>query len=78
MKGINRFVVLAQRGRFSITDLYEQLGISGKTDYQHLERCAALGLAGVRPRSHRPHSCPRRTDEAASSLILAVRRLHRT
>lgn len=78
MEGINRFVVLAQSGHFSIADLYEQFGISGKTGYQHLERYAALSLTGLRPRSHRPHYCPRRTDESANDLILAVRRLHRT
>jgi transposase len=60
MEEINRFVVLAQSGRFSVTDLCEQFGISRKTGYKHLERCAALGLAGLRPRSHRPHVCPQR------------------
>jgi len=51
MEEINRFVVLAQSGRFSVTDLCEQFGISRKTGYKHLERYAALGLAGLRPRS---------------------------
>jgi transposase len=78
MEEINRFVVLAQSGRFSVTDLCEQFGISRKTGYKHLERYAALGLAGLRPRSHRPHHCPQRTDEAVTALILAERRLHRT
>jgi transposase len=63
MEEINRFVVLAQSGRFSVTDLCEQFGISRKTGYKHLERYAALGMAGLRPRSHRPHHCPQRTDE---------------
>ncbi|MFM9954973.1 MAG: leucine zipper domain-containing protein [Opitutaceae bacterium] len=31
---------------------------SRKTGYKHLERCAALGLAGLQPRSHRPHHSP--------------------
>jgi transposase len=60
MEELNRFVVLAQSGRFSVTDLCEQFGISRKTGYKHLERYAALGLAGLRPRSHRPHGCPQR------------------
>jgi transposase len=63
MEEINRFVVLAQSGRFSVTDLCEQFGISRKTSYKHLERYAALGLAGLRPRSHRPHSCPQRAHQ---------------
>ena len=44
MEEINRFVVLAQSGRFSVTDLCEQFGISRKTGYKHLERYAANGL----------------------------------
>ena len=63
MEEINRFVVLAQSGRFSVTDLCEQFGISRKTGYKYLERYAAHGLAGLTPRSHRPHhvrNAPRR------------------
>ena len=70
MEEINRFVVLAQSGRFSVTDLCEQFGISRKTCYKHLERYAALGLAGLQPRSHRPHHSPQRTDETLEALIL--------
>lgn len=45
MEQINRFVVLAQSGRFSLTDLCEQFGISRKTGYKHLSRYAANRLA---------------------------------
>ena len=34
---INRFVVLANSERFTVTDLCEQFGISRKTAYKHLE-----------------------------------------
>jgi transposase len=78
MEEINRFVMLARSGRFSVTDLCEQFGISRKTGYKHLERYAALGLAGLQPRSHRPRHSPQRTDEAVTALILAERRQHRT
>ena len=78
MEEINRFVVLAQSGRFYLTDLCEQFGISRKTGYKHLERYAALGLPGLQPRSHRPHRCPQRTDADVLALILAERRHHRT
>jgi DNA-binding Xre family transcriptional regulator len=37
MDEINRFVILAQRERFTITELCEQFGISRKTGYKHLE-----------------------------------------
>ena len=78
MEEINQFVILARSGRFTVTELCEQFGISRKTGYKHLERYAALGLAGLQPRSHRPHHSPQRTDEAIEALILAERRLHRT
>lgn len=78
MEEINRFVTLARSGHCSVSDLCEQFGISRKTGYKHLERYAELGLAGLQPRSHRPHRSPQRTDEAVIALILAERRQHRT
>jgi len=38
MEEIIRFVMLAQSGRFTVTDLCEQFGISRKTGYKYLER----------------------------------------
>ena len=78
MEEIIRFVMLAQTGRFTVTDLCEQFGISRKTGYKHLERYGANGLKGLVARSHRPHQFPQRTDEQVERLILAERRLHRT
>ena len=78
MEEINRFVMLARSGRFTVTDLCEQFGISRKTGYKHLERYAELGLDGLRPRSHRPHRSPQRTPETVEALILSERKLHRT
>jgi hypothetical protein len=70
MEEINRFVILARSGRFTVTELCEQFGISRKTGYKHLERYAALGLAGLHPRSHRPHHSPQRTDEAIEPVAV--------
>lgn len=78
MEEINRFVVLAQSGRLTVTDLCEQFGISRKTAYKHLARYAESGLAGLQPRSHRPHTFPQRTDAAIEALVVAERRQHRT
>ncbi len=46
MEEILRFVTLANSGRFTVTDLCEQFGISRKTGYKHLERYASGGGAG--------------------------------
>jgi transposase InsO family protein len=78
MDEIIRFVMLAQSGRFTVSELCEQFGISRKTGYKHLARYAAGGLKGLALRSHRPHRFPQRTDAAVEALILAERRLHRT
>ncbi len=61
MEEIDRFVMLARSGRFTVTDLCEQFGISRKAGYKHLARYAEAGLEGSRPRSHRPHRSPQRT-----------------
>jgi len=64
MEQLNRFVLLARSGRFSVSDLCEQFGISRKTGYKHLERYAQGGLSALEPRSHRAHHFPQRTDRA--------------
>lgn len=78
MEEINRFVMLARSGRFTVTDLCEQFGVSRKTGYKYLARYAALGLEGLRARSHRPQTFPQRTPETVETLILNERKLHRT
>ena len=47
MEEINRFVVLAQSGRFSVTDLCEPFEISCKAGYKHPTPYSMLGLAGL-------------------------------
>lgn len=68
MDELIRFVMLAQSGRFTVSELCEQFGISRKTGYKHLERYAAEGLKGLAARSHRPHQFPQRTDRNGSFL----------
>ena len=50
MDEIIRFVSLAQMGRFTVTELCEQFGISRKTGYKHLGRYASDGLKGLQAR----------------------------
>lgn len=78
MEEIIRFVMLARSGRFTVTELCAQFGISRKTGYKYLDRYAANGLKGLALRSHRPLRFPQRTAGAVEALILAERRLHRT
>ena len=68
MEEINRFVILARSGRFTVTELCEQFCISRKTGYKYLERYGAEGLKGLQARSHRPHQFPQRTDGGAEGV----------
>lgn len=73
-----RFVTLAQTGRFSITDLCKDFGISRKTGHKYLRRHEAEGRAGLKDRSRRPKSCPFATDKEVEKLVLQERRKHLT
>ncbi len=53
-----RFVTLAQTGRFTNTDLCADFGISRKTGHKYLSRYGADGRVGLKDRSRRPKGCP--------------------
>ena len=69
-----RFVMLAQTGRFTITDLCTDFGISRKTGHKYLHRYSAEGRAGLADQSRRPKSCPFATQDSVTKLILMERR----
>ena len=73
-----RFVMLVQTGRFTITELCADFGISRKTGHKYLQRYEAEGRAGLTERSRRPKVCPAMTVEAVEHLILKERRKHPT
>jgi putative transposase len=56
MEQINRFVMLARSGRFTITELCEQFGICRKTGYKYLARYDAEGLIWIAPSKSPPAS----------------------
>lgn len=51
-----RFVLLAQTGRFTVTDLCTDFGYSRKTVRKHLRRYQADGKAGLVEHSRRPNA----------------------
>lgn len=73
-----RFVTLAQTGRFAITELCADFGISRKTGHKYLHRHKAYGHAGLKERSRRPKSCPSATGEEVTKLVLTERLKHPT
>jgi transposase InsO family protein len=78
MEEINRFVMLAASGRFTLTELCHDFGVSRKTGHKWLRRYEAEGLLGLRPRSRAPGSCPHQTSAKIERWILRVRQQHRT
>jgi len=54
--------------------LCAELGISRQTFYEAERRFAADGVAGLLPRSRRPHSSPNQTPAAVEDLVVAARK----
>jgi transposase InsO family protein len=73
-----RFVMLAQTGRFRVSDLCSDFGISRKTGHKYLQRYGQEGRAGLQERSRRPKRSPTATTEEVERLILKERRKHPT
>ena len=69
-----RFVVEAQGGLFSHTELCRRHNISRRTGYKWLERYEAEGPDGLLDRSHRPHSCPHATETYVLEAAFELRR----
>lgn len=70
-----RFIHLAQSGRYTITELCHDFGISRKTGHKYLRRYGERGAAGLQEHSRCPHHYANLTDPAIEKLILADRRL---
>ena len=73
-----RFVTLARSGKFHISDLCIEFGISRKTGHKYIKRFADIGSAGLKEKSRRPHVSSNATDAQVEKLIIKERRLHRT
>src|SRR5687768_1895586 len=71
-----QFVDAVQRGDFDMTTLCARYGVSRKTGYKWLGRYLTAGPPGLQDRSHAPHRCPHRIDEALAVLLLDARRQH--
>ena len=78
MKEKMRFVMARDRGVYTMSELCERYRISRKTGYKWLNRFEEEGLEGLRDRSRRPHSIPRRTPREIEELIIEARRAHKS
>ena len=71
-----RFVVRAQTGAYSVSELCERHGVSRKTGYKWLRRFGEEGPEGLKDRSRRPYRSPRKTPEEIEALLIEVREKH--
>ena len=71
-----QFVTDYQRGFSSMTELCARAAISRKTGYKWIGRYEDFGAAGLAERSHAPHVCPHKIDDAIAAVLIAARRSH--
>lgn len=73
-----RFVNLALTGRFTISKLCEDFGISRKTGHKYIARFKHEGPQGLNERSRRPKNSPSATEAEIERLVVKERRKHPT
>ncbi|WP_456428970.1 helix-turn-helix domain-containing protein [Rhodocaloribacter sp.] len=71
-----KFVLEAEEGIFSMTELCQRFGISRKTGYKWLGRYREGGLEALAERSRAPRSIPHRTAAPVEEALVALRRKH--
>jgi putative transposase len=76
MEERERFVMLSQLPGANISELCERFGISRKTGYKLLTRFSVEGMAGLEPRSRRPHSSPSGISTELVCEIVSLRNAH--
>ena len=70
------FVRLVEQGDLSVSELCRRFGISRETGHLYLRRCREEGVEGLKDRSSRPHSSPRRSTTSIETRIVALREAH--
>lgn len=73
-----KFVSLAGTGRFSVSELCQEFGVSRKTGHKWLKRYEVGGSAGLAELSRSPKHSPQRTAQAVERLLVKERRRHPT
>ena len=73
-----RFISEYLKRFFRFSELCEQFSISRKTGYKWVKRYQADKVRGLEDRSHRPHTCPHKTDEGITTSLVTLRGKHPT
>jgi len=78
MEQKQRFINLAQSGRFTVSELCEEFGITRKPVHKWLLRYAGGGMKGLEERSRAPKKVSNRTSEEIERLVVSEKRQHLT
>ncbi len=70
-----KFVTLANSGRFSVSELCLEFGVSRKCGHKWLVRHAEGGAKALADGSRAPHSVPLRTSDAVERIVVTERRI---
>lgn len=72
----NRFVAAYLSGKYPMSELCAQAGVSRPTGYKWVGRYQLAGLAGLEDRSRAPHHCPHAMHEELQRWFVRERRAH--
>lgn len=78
MEKKHQFVVLAETGEFTISELCQRFGISRKSGHKWIKRFRCDGPSGLEDRSRTPKTNPGKTPDKIERIILAERRRYPT
>jgi transposase InsO family protein len=73
-----RLVSLWETGKYTVTELAQELEVSRKTAHKWLGRFAQEGLAGLEERSRAPHRCPSATPPEVALAVVRAKQAHPT
>ena len=78
MKERVRLIQARLTGRFTVTQLAEDFGVSRKTAHKWLQRYTEYGPAGLEDRPHNAHHHPNATPDAVVAAVIRAKQAHPT
>jgi transposase InsO family protein len=74
MRVISAVIAVAEGGVVNVSEVCRDAGVSRKTFYAYLARYRAGGIAGIEPRSRRPHRSPGQTPAEVEDAVVRLRK----
>ena len=74
MRVISAVIAVAEGAVVNVSQVCRDAGVSRKTFYEYLARYRAGGIAGIEPRSRRPHHSPGQTPAEVEDAVVTLRK----